>query len=149
PSIAHFKPEGRAVAGGASDTEGESMLLQDRFGDGQAKPRPRLALVLAGPVIAVEYVGQVLRQNTGAVVLDLHAADAVSGGDAAQDEHAVGAHVMGGVAQKIVQNPLHHAGVSLNDALVVGLQLEGPAVLVADGVIAAGNLKAELAHVKG
>ena len=46
------------MAGGASDTEGKSMLLQDRFGDGQAKPRPRLALVLAGPVIAIEYVGQ-------------------------------------------------------------------------------------------
>ena len=53
-----------------------------------------------------------------------------------------------GVAQKVVQHPLHHGRVGADRAGIIGLQVKVPVVFVAQGIVAAGNLKAKLAHVK-
>ena len=81
------------------------------------------------------------------MILDLDAAAALLR-NGPQYHHAVTADVVEGVAQKVVQHPLHHGRVGADRAGVIGLQVKVPVVFVAQGIVAAGNLKAKLAHVK-
>ncbi len=54
-----------------------------------------------------------------------------------------------GVAQQVVQGALHHVGVGVDGQLLLRqFQLELPAVLGTDGVVALADLIAELAHIK-
>ena len=82
------------------------------------------------------------------MVLHFHPATAVWHGDGPQHKHTVRTHMVGGVAQQVVQHPFHHGGVGAYHAFLVGFQLQRPAILLAHGVIAARDLKAKLAHVK-
>ena len=124
------------------------MLLQNGLGDGQPQPGAGASRILPGAVVPVKEVGQVLRRDAGAVVLHLHPAAAALHGDGPQDEHPVRPQMPRGVAQQIVQHPLHHGGVRLHGALPVGLQPQRPAVLLTQRVVAPGHLKAQLTHVE-
>ena len=143
----HFKPEGGTFADRTVYPKGEIMLLQNGLVM-ESPTRYRLAGILAGAIVAVEQVRQFLRRDAGAVVLHFHPATAVWHGDGPQHKHTVRTHMVGGVAQQVVQHPFHHGGVSAYHAFLVGFQLQLPAILLAHGVIAARDLKAKLAHVK-
>ena len=137
-----------AFAHGALDTKAETVLLEDGLGDGKAQAGALLACVGAGAVVAVEDIGQVLRRDAGAMVFHFHP-DALGAFECPQEEKPVLSDVVHGVAQQVVQGPLHHVGVGVNGKLLFGqLQLELPAVLGADGVVTLADLVAELAHIK-
>ena len=124
------------------------MLLEDGLGDGEAQTGPLLARVGAGAVVPVKDIGQIVRRDAGAVVLDLDP-DALGALLRPEDEHAVRADVVHRIAQQIVQGALHHVRVRVNGQFFVRkLQLEGPVVLGTDGIIPLADLVAELAHIE-
>ena len=124
------------------------MLLEDRLCDGKAKAGALLSGVGTGAVVPVEDIGQVVGSNAGAVILHLdpHALGTALG---PQDKDAVLADVVHGVAQKVVQCTLHHVRVGVDRQLLIRqLQLQLPAILGADGVVALAHLVTQLSHVK-
>ena len=124
------------------------MPLQDGLGDGKPQPGAHLPGVAPAPVVPVKDVGQILRPDARAVVLNFHPAAALLEGDGPQQEHPVLADVVHGVAQQVVQHPLHHGRVGPHRAGLLGFQLQGPAVLCAHRVVPLGHLFAQLGHVK-
>ena len=121
--------------------------MQNGLGDGKPQPGAGFAAVTAAAVVAVKNAGQIVGGNAGAVILHFYAA-APRGGQAAHGKPAVSTQVMAGVAQKIVQNALHHGRVGQHGAHIVGLHLQRPAVLRAHGLVALGHLAAQLGHIK-
>ena len=102
------------------------MLLEDGLGDGKAQTGALLAGIRTGAVVPIKDIGQVVGRDAGAVVLHLypHALGAALG---PQDEDAVFADVVHGVAQQVMQCALHHVGVCVNGQFLVRqLQLELP-----------------------
>ncbi len=125
------------------------MLLEYCPCDGQPKPGAHFAGVGAGTVIPVKDIWQILGGNAGAVILHLYAAAAVLAAHSAQDEHAVRANVVHGVAKQVVQRALYHGRVGPYVYRLVGhLQLQLPAVLGADRVVPLAHLVAQLGYVK-
>ena len=81
------------------------------------------------------------------MVFHLHAA-ALFQRQYPQHHNAVLADVVEGIAQQIVQHPLHHGRIGTDGGGVVGFQTQRPVVLVAQGVVPARHLKAEFTHIK-
>ena len=81
------------------------------------------------------------------MILHLYAA-AAGRGQAAHGKPAVLTQVVAGVAQKVVQNALHHGRVGAYGAGVIGLHGQSPVVLRTHGIIALGHLAAKLGHIK-
>ena len=124
------------------------MLLEDGFGDGKPQTGALLARVRAGAVVPVKDIGQVGGGNARAMILHLYP-HALRAAEGAQDKNAVLADVVHGVAQQIVQRALHHVRVGVDrQFLLRQFQLQLPAVLGADGVVALAHLVAQLPHVK-
>jgi len=124
------------------------VLLEDGLGDGKAQTGALLAGIRTGAVVPIKDIGQVVGRDAGAVVLHLdpHALGAALG---PQDEDAVFADVVHGVAQQVMQCALHHVGVCVNGQFLVRqFQLKLPAVLGADGIVPFAHLVAQLAHIK-
>ena len=124
------------------------MLLEDGLCDGKPQAGALLARIGAGAVIPVKDIGQILGTDAGAVILDLYP-DSLGHLSGPQEEDAVPADVVHGVAQQIVEGALHHVGVGIDRQLFLRqFQLELPAILGTDRVIALADLIAELAHIK-
>ena len=124
------------------------MLLEDGLGDGKPQTGALLAGVRAGAVVPVKDIGQVGGGNARAVVLHLYP-HALGAAEGTQDKNTVLADVVHGVAQQIVQRPLHHVWVGIDWQLLFRqLQLQLPAVLGADCVVALAYFIAQLPHVK-
>ena len=126
----------------------EAVLLEDGLGDGKPQTGALLACVRAGAVVPVKDIGQVGGGNARAVILYLYP-HALGAAEGAQDKDAVLADVVHGVAQQIVQRPLHHVRVGVDRQLLLRqFQLQLPAVLGADGIVALAYLITQLSHVK-
>ena len=81
------------------------------------------------------------------MILDFNAA-ALLLRDGPQHNDTVRTDVVERIAQQVVHDPLHHGRVGADRAGLVGLQIKLPVIFVAQRVVAARDLKAEVAHVK-
>ena len=81
------------------------------------------------------------------MILDFNAA-ALLLRDGPQHNDTVRTDVVERIAQQVVHDPLHHGWVGTDRAGLVGLQIKLPVIFVAQRVVAARDLKAEVAHVK-
>ena len=126
----------------------EAVLLEDGLGDGKPQTGALLACVRAGAVVPVKDIGQVGGGNARAVVLHLYP-HALRAAEGAQDKDSVLADVVHGVAQQVVQRTLHHIRVGIDRQFFFRqFQLQLPAVLGADGVVALAYFITQLPHVK-